>query len=316
MTVPLSAALFDRRFVLVTGKGGVGKSTVSALLAAQSGARGRRTLVCELNAQERIPAIFGRAPVGSVVTPLRENVWGVNIQPGPALEEYAEMKLKVRAVARLVFDNPFVQRFMQLVSGMNDLLMLGKAFNHERERDAHGRPLWDTVIVDAPATGHGVTFFRLPKVIRDHVPVGNMHEEARDMWALLTDPERTATHLVSLPEELPVQETRELARTLFGPEMGLPPGALWLNQVPTPLFDAAGEAQVREGAPPDATPALQAAFDVSQIRLGREAQARAYQAALEGLGLPLVALPLLYSRELGPAQLDALLAAARAQGVP
>jgi anion-transporting ArsA/GET3 family ATPase len=306
----LHGPMYDRRFVLVTGKGGVGKSTVSALLAAHAAARGRRTLVCELNAVERIPALFGRSPVGPTVTALRENLWGVNIQPAQALEEYAQMKLRVRAVARLVFDNPFVQRFMQLVPGMNDLLLLGKAFNHEREVDASGRPVWDTIVVDAPATGHGVTFFRLPRVIRDHVPVGNMHDEARDMWNLLTDPARTATHLVTLPEELPVQETRELAHTLFSKDMGLPPGALWLNQVPPPLFDADSRARIGAGPPAGASKALDAAFEVARIRLGREAQAQAYLTPLKALGLPLVTLPLLYTRDLGPAELETLLARA------
>jgi len=309
----------DRRFVLVTGKGGVGKSTVTALRAAASAAAGRRTLVCELNTKERIPGLFGRAPSGPRVTSIAENLWSVNIEPAAALEEYELMKLRFKAVYSLVFENPLVQRFVGMVPGMNDLLLLGKAFNHERERippgDDRGRLAWDCVIIDAPATGHGVTFFRLPKVILEHVPVGNMHDEAKGMWDLLTDPRRTAVHLVTLPEELPVQETLELHATL-ATQLGMPMGALWLNQVPP----AWGTAETRAAAAALSRPAegspLSAAWTVAQIRRQREAQAARYATQLESLGLPMRHLPVMYRRDFDHGVLMELLAAARAQGTP
>jgi anion-transporting ArsA/GET3 family ATPase len=310
-------ALLDRRFLLVTGKGGVGKSTVTALLAAASAAAGRRTLVCELNTQERIPGLFGRSPVGPRVTPLTDNLWSVNIEPGAALEEYAMMKLRFRTLYSLVFENPLVQRFVGMVPGMNDLLLLGKAFNHERERQVPGdlgTPLaWDCVIIDAPATGHGVTFFGLPKVILDHVPVGNMHDEARDMWELLTDARRTAVHLVTLPEELPVQETLELHRTLAG-QLGLPMGALWLNQMP-PAWGTPETRAAFAGLPePDAASPLRTAWEAGRVRTLREAQAARYAQVLTSLHLPTLHLPTLYRREFDHAAVLDLLRAARAGG--
>ncbi|MCK6574875.1 hypothetical protein L6V77_27710 [Myxococcota bacterium] len=309
-------ALMDRRFLLVTGKGGVGKSTVTALLAAASAAAGRRTLVCELNTQERIPGLFGKPPVGPRVTSLADNLWSVNIEPAAALEEYALMKLRFRTLYSLVFENPLVQRFVGMVPGMNDLLLLGKAFNHERERETPGdmrSPLaWDCVIIDAPATGHGVTFFRLPKVILDHVPVGNMHDEAREMWSLLTDPRRTAVHLVTLPEELPVQETLELHRTLAG-QLGLPIGALWLNQMPPVWGTPATRAAFADLAEPEATSPVRGAWEAGRVRGLRENQAARYAETLAALGLPTLHLPTLYRREFDHAAVVDLLAAARAQ---
>jgi anion-transporting ArsA/GET3 family ATPase len=297
----------DRRFTLVTGKGGVGKSTVTAILALLHAAAGRRTLVCELNALERVPALLGYAPVGPKVTVLERNLAAVNIEPAQALEEYAQMKLRSRTVTHLVFDNPLVRRFVEFVPGMNDLLMFGKAFNHERERDEDGRPVWDSIIVDAPATGHGVSFFRLPKVIQDAVPAGNMHDEASAMWDLLRDPRRTAIHLVALPEELPVQETIELHAKLRD-ELGLPLGCLVINMMPPTLL---GPAEAAAFARLEATddPVLRPLWAAARIRLGREALAAGYAERLGQLGLPLVKLPTVYSPGYGRPEIETLAAA-------
>ena len=98
----------DRRFTLVTGKGGVGKSTVTALLARRFAEAGHRTLVCELNTRERVPELFGARPVGSKLGQIAPNLWSVNINPTDALEGYALMKLRFWAIYKLVFDNALV----------------------------------------------------------------------------------------------------------------------------------------------------------------------------------------------------------------
>ncbi len=298
--------LLDRRFVLVTGKGGVGKSTVTAVLALLSARAGKRTLVCELDTHEQIAPMLGYEPVGGVVTELEDRLSVVNIKPAMAMEEYGLIKLRFRALYRVVFDNPLVAALVRFVPGMNDLLMLGKAFNHERETDDRGRLTYDRIIIDAPATGHGVTFFRLPKIIRDAVPAGNMHREAADMWDLLTDPQRTAVHLVSLPEELPVQETRELRQKLQG-ELGMPLGYLVINRLPPTPLDEAMQADFDrlpgEDALPDTLRPLAAA---TRIAAGRAALTAGHAEALRTLGPPPVELPEQPARRLERADLEAL----------
>ncbi len=297
---------YDRRFVFVTGKGGVGKSTVTAMLALRSARRGARTLVCELNTQERVSCLLGHQPVGGTVTCIDRNLWAVNISPALAMEEYALMKLRFRAIYKLVFENPVMESLVRFVPGINDLLMMGKAFNHEREVDEEGQPAWDRVIIDAPATGHGVTFFKLPRTIRDAVPAGNMHREAAAMWALLTDPVRTAVHVVCLPEELPVRETTELHARLKG-ELGLPLGHVFLNMVPPPLFDAEARADFDRLLERPADPRLGLLWDVSRIRLAREALAAGYARELEALDMPIVRLPIQYTATFERPQIEALL---------
>ncbi|MCB9526827.1 MAG: ArsA family ATPase [Myxococcales bacterium] len=302
---PPEPALLDRRFVLVTGKGGVGKSTVTALLALLSARAGKRTLVCELDTHEQVAPMLGHAPVGGRVTRLEDNLSVVNIDPSSAMEEYGLMKLRFRALYRVVFDNPLVQSLVRFVPGMNDLLMLGKAFNHEREVDEQGAPVYDRVIIDAPATGHGITFFKLPRIIRDAVPAGNMHREAADMWALLTDPRRTAVHLVALPEELPVQETRELRRRLAN-ELGVPLGYLVVNMLPEPPLDPTQAEDFARLAAAPRDDRLARLADATRIAAGRAAIAATHAAALHGMGLPVVDLPQHPDRRLDRADLEAL----------
>jgi anion-transporting ArsA/GET3 family ATPase len=298
---PINAlpALFNRRFQLVTGKGGVGKSTVTALIASLSARAGRRTLVCELNTQPRIPGLFGCNASDDQVTELAPNLWSVNIRPAVAMEEYGVMKLRFRALYRLVFDNPLIQRLVHFIPGMNDLLMLGKAFNHEREVHADGTPSWDTIIIDAPATGHGLTFFGLPRIIRDAVPAGNLHREAADMWALMTDPERTAVHLVTLPEELPVRETQELHQRLAH-TLGMPLGYLFMNMMPSTLLPPAERVLFRTLTEQPSDPDLGLLWATARIHLGREGLAQRYLNELGGLHLPTVRLPALHTTQFGP----------------
>lgn len=297
--------LLDRRFVFVTGKGGVGKSTVTALLALLSIRAGHRTLVCELGTHEQIAPMLGHAPVGGQITTVEDRLSIVNIDPASALEEYGLMKLRFRALYRVVFDNPLVQSLVRFVPGMNDLLMLGKAFNHEREVDAQGQPAYDRVIIDAPATGHGVTFFKLPRIIRDAVPAGNMHREAADMWALLTDPLRTAVHLVALPEELPVQETRELRHRLAS-ELGVPLGYLVINMLPPPPLDPARAADFERLPAQPADDRVARLATATRIAAGRAAIAIPHADALRNMALPTIELPQRSERRLGRAELEAL----------
>ena len=294
----------ERRFTFVTGKGGVGKSTVTAALALLSARQGHRTLVCELNALEQVAPALGHAPSGGRVTKLEDNLYSVNIQPEMAMEEYGLMKLRFRALYTVVFENPLVQSLVRFVPGVNDLLMLGKAFNHEREVDAEGRPVWDRIIIDAPATGHGLTLFRLPHIIADAVPTGNMHLEATEMWSLLTDTKRTAIHLVSLPEDLPTQETCELRDRLLA--LGLPLGLMVVNKMPMPLLAPTQRGRFARWTERPRDAELASLWDAAHIRAGRVALGAQYSDTLATLGLPLVWLPQIATNRLRRSDLETL----------
>ncbi|HEY6004931.1 MAG TPA: ArsA-related P-loop ATPase, partial [Anaeromyxobacter sp.] len=197
--------LLDRRLVIVTGKGGVGKSTVTAALALLAARAGKRVLVCEVNAQERIAPLLGAERAGPVIREAAERVFTVNVTPHEAMREYGIMVLKFRTIYEAVFENRLVRFFLRVVPSLAELVMLGKIL-YEAKAEEGGRPRWDLVLVDAPATGHAVQLLRVPSALVDTVPGGPLRQDADWMEAMLVDPARTSVAIVTLPEEMPVNE--------------------------------------------------------------------------------------------------------------
>jgi anion-transporting ArsA/GET3 family ATPase len=228
------STLADKRFVIVTGKGGVGKTTVCAAEALALAAHGKRVLVAMCNAKERLSAMLASAPVGPEVTAVGANIWAVNMQPEKALEEYGILVLRSRILYKTLFDNAYVRTFLRAVPGMQEWTMLGKAWWHTTEKRPDGSFKYDVVILDAPATGHGLDMLRVPKVIVDVVPPGLLRRDAEKAWSMFQDPSRCAVVLVTIPEEMPTTETIELAAALG--ELKLPIAKVVVNAVIPPLF--------------------------------------------------------------------------------
>lgn len=231
----LVPGLENKRFLIVTGKGGVGKTTVCAAEALALAAKGKRVLICMCNAKERLSTMLGSQLVGPQVVPVASNVWAVNMDPEVALEEYGMMMLKSRALYKLLFDNRYVRTFFRAVPGMAEWSMLGKAWFHTTELESDGSHRFDVVILDAPATGHGLDMLRVPKVIVEVVPTGLLRRDAERAWEMFQDPKRSAVVLVTLPEEMPTTETIELAHALRD-DLKLPIGKVVVNMVLPPLF--------------------------------------------------------------------------------
>ncbi|MGZ5971506.1 MAG: ArsA family ATPase [Polyangiales bacterium] len=298
MATPLQS-LDDLRFVYVTGKGGVGKTTVCAAMAKAMAARGKRLLVTMCNAKERLSSMLGSPPIGPEITHVAPNIDAVNMIPEKALEEYGILMLKSRTLYDALFDNKYVRTFFHAVPGMSEWSMLGKAWWHTTEllsgkTTDDPQPPWgdgwkyEMVIVDAPATGHGIDMLKVPKVLLDVAPGGPLRRDAERAWRLFQDPSHSGVVLVTLPEEMPANETIELATAIRG--LNLPIPRLVVNALFPPLFSPEQRVLLEEKAQ---EPALLAA----RARAFREGIQHAAMEKLAALSLPTVYLPFLSTIE-------------------
>lgn len=305
----MPSALSQVRFVLVTGKGGVGKSTVVAALAKAHAKAGRRVLVTLCNVKEGLSKLLGSGPLDAEVRALATNIWGVNMEPERCVEEYGAMTLHSKTLYALLFDNRYVRTFLRAVPGLHEWAMLGKAWWHTTEQQADGSFTYDVVILDAPATGHGLDMIRVPKVIVDVVPPGLLRRDAEKAWALFQDPARCQVVLVTLPEEMPATETLELAGALRE-ELKIPVARLVVNGVTTPLFSLRErDALIAEGdrSVTDESPLDEGLRFAASARSERERQqAHQMKRLAEGLGLPTTYLPFLTDGAENPDAIDTL----------
>ena len=210
--------LLDKRFIVIAGKGGVGRTTVSLVLGQMAASLGRRTLVCLCNAQPRYVDLLGDVVLSTTIRKISEMLHVVNLEPKACQKEYGMQHLNNRTLHALVFSSKTVTRFLDAVPGLSDWAMLGKATYHALET-VNGQPKYDLVVFDSPATGHGLNILALPRAIVSAVPTGRMREEALARCELLEDPSLSEVIPVTLPEEMPVNETVEFVSSLA--ELGL-----------------------------------------------------------------------------------------------
>jgi anion-transporting ArsA/GET3 family ATPase len=222
-------------FVFVTGKGGVGKTTVTAALGVNLARRGLRVLIALCGAKERLSTLLGVPPLTTDITTVAPNLSAVKLTSDVALREYGQMVLKSRAVYNAVFENKYVKSFFKGVPGLSEWAVLGKAWYHSTETKPDGSRRFDVVLFDAPATGHGLDMLRVPKIIVDVVPPGLLRRDAERAWVMFQDPAQSGVLVVTQPEDMPTNETLELVATLEG-ELHLPLAALVVNGVLDPLF--------------------------------------------------------------------------------
>jgi len=237
MTTPADRALLDRRLIVVTGKGGTGKTTVTAALALAASRRGKRVLAIEVGRYDHLSHVLDSQapPAGYEAHAVSPNLLVMRIDPFDAMAEYLELQLHSRTLVDLLLRNKPTRQLMAGAPGWRELITLGKIWHLEQMRDPAGRPRYDLIVVDAPATGHGVTFLDVPRVVRSAVSAGPLGRNASLVEALIRDRERTLLLPVSLAEELPAQESGELVARMRD-EIGIAVDRIAINAVaPAPF---------------------------------------------------------------------------------
>ena len=287
------------RLVIVAGKGGVGKTTVSAVLALMAAKAGLDTLIVEVEGKTGLGTAFGRGELSYDETQLAERVRARTITPDQALLEYLEDH-GMRRLSKRLSNSGILDVVATAAPGIKDILVLGKVKQLERAGDA------DLIVLDAPAAGHAVTFLTSARGLLDAVRVGPVRTQAEEVLELLTDPARCQVLLVTLPEETPVNEAVETAARLRE-RVGVHLGPVVVNGLYPPMTGLDAAPSLLAGVPPDEAEPLRAAAAFRRSR--NELQTSQLARMAEGLELPQLRLPFLFSPELGPADIETLAAA-------
>ena len=301
-----SPDLLGLRLLFFTGKGGVGKSTITAAMALLAAEHGKRVLVIEVDAKGNITDRFESRPAGFTPREVHRGVFAMSMDTEASLREYLKLNLKVPVIGRL---GPLA-RVLDFVAtaapGVKEVLTIGKVCWEVREA-LEGRADWDLVLVDAAATGHVVSQLGAPDAIRELVAVGPVRSQTEWMTDILDDPALTALNVVATPEEMPVEETIDLVGRARE-ELDVPLGAVVVNRVLPELFTHADEetfAALRE-PPADeilmsrAGPGATAVLDGARLAVSLRRTRAAHLTRLRNeVDLPMLYVPYLFSRTHG-----------------
>ena len=330
MTSVPGPSLLERRLVIVTGKGGTGKTTVAAALALAASQRGLRVLVAEVGRQEHLPRLLvpGCPPVGYAGRELLPRLTAMRIEPFEALAEYLSLQLHSRRLVDLALRNRGFRQMMEAAPGWRELITLGKVWHLEQartesagehgarqQRPAEQEPLYDLLVVDAPATGHGMTFLDVPRVVVSALHTGPLRRHAELVADMIRDNRHTVLLPVALAEELPARETVELVERARR-EVGISVDRIVVNEVarapfPTELDDLDRYlAALPENTPLGGLPSLSSLAACATYASTRYALNHSYLEQIsQRTALPVIPLPYLSKGVAGP---EALLELAEA----
>lgn len=228
--MPLDAIL-DRRLLLISGKGGVGKTTVAASLGILASRQDVRVLIAEVQGKGALPALFGTGRLTASPTELRPGLYGMSISPEEALQEYFDVQLHLKRFAKPLIRSQLVYYVTHAAPGLRDILMLGKVWYAATRRRE-----FDLIVLDAHAAGHVISMLRSPEGLLHAMPIGPLAGHARKVAEWLRDPDQVSINLVSVAEEMPVNETVETTRILEE-QVGMRVDHIFLNMLYPPLAE-------------------------------------------------------------------------------
>jgi hypothetical protein len=292
--------VIDKRLVLVAGKGGVGRTTVAAALGLAAARRGKRTIVCEVAGQERVSSTIAHHAAGFHETELAPSLYAISIDPQASLEQFLADQVGSRRLAGVLFHNRLFDYLAAATPGLRELATIGKVWElAQLDRPRRRGAAYDLVIVDLPATGHGLGALRTARTFGDVARVGPVRRRADLIDSFIRDRESTAVVSVALAEEMPVAETIEFASALDR-DLGLGIDLAVVNAVLPERFSAAEAEEIARVDGGHGAPGVAAALHAALSEHRRARSQRAHLRRLRGaLDADVVTLPYLFQPDLG-----------------
>ena len=298
--------LLDKRLVFVTGKGGVGKSTVATALGLLAARQGLRTIVAELASQERVQGVFAENSAGEQFRELElaPGLFTISIDPQHAMEEY--LRVKAGPFGQMLGSSRLFQAFAMATPGMRELLSIGKVWElAQLDRRTRGAAPYDLVIVDAPATGHGVGLLRTPRTFAEIARVGPIAHQGQTIANTIADRDFTGVIAVATPEEMPINETLTLAGELARDDLAL--DLVVVNALYPARFDADEIAELDSALARTRSPLARSALRAALSEHARAATQREQRDRLrDHVDGRLVELPYVFADHLGLSELEEL----------
>jgi anion-transporting ArsA/GET3 family ATPase len=225
----LLAQLAGRRLLVVTGKGGVGKSALAATLGTLLARAGRRTLVLEVDPRENVHQMLGVPPSGGEIVAADDGLYLQNLQARRVVDQLVRQRVRIELVVRRILASPLYHNFVEGAPGLEEAAILGHCLLLGEGRSPGAPPL-DVVVLDAPATGHGVSLLSAPTLVSEAIAAGPVAELTGEVAELIADAERSAVVVITLAEEMPVTEALEL-RIELDSRLDRAPELLIVNQL-------------------------------------------------------------------------------------
>ncbi len=215
------------------GKGGVGKTTVSVSIGLAAARLGKKVLLVETGKADTIAPFFRMNSLSNIPVVVHENVWAVRVDPRRELDEYVQAHVGSSFIAKQITNSKLYDHLAEATPGIKEVMTLGRIWRWEQSKEKNGTLTFDMIVIDSPATGHGLSLLRLPQTVTEMVRVGPIFSQTKMILDMLQNQALTWLTVVTLPEELPVNEAMQF-NTISSNELNMPVQLFFLNGVYPP----------------------------------------------------------------------------------